>query len=124
VSAGRVGSTLSAFLGVLATTPAVVAEEAVFRKVAGSDIRKLFVGREFSDAVHWAERYRSDGSLHGSGSGRRYAKRWAVRDGQLCVTGDEGADCREVWRAGEKVELRRWRDDDVPKAGILRPIKR
>jgi hypothetical protein len=94
------------------------------RRIKNADIGKLFSGREFSDEIHWAERYDKNGILEGSGSGRRYTKRWAVKDGQLCITDDEGEDCREVWIAGPRVELRRWSDDEVPKTGILRTPRR
>ena len=118
-SAAVLGSMLS-----FAIANGVCAQETAFLRLKAVDIRKTFSGQEFSDQVHWSERYRSDGTVEGSSMGRRFSKRWVVTQDQLCVTDNEGEDCREVWKDGSKIELRRWSDDDLAKAGIIRPVRR
>lgn len=57
--------------------------------------------------------------------GRALQKHWNAAGDLLCVRDDlaaegENSDCREVWIAGNKVELRRPGGDTFPKEGILR----
>ena len=111
---------------------AAAAADPAFRRISAAEIRKLFSGGEFSDDVHWAERYKSGGRLEGSGMGRRFNKTWSVKNDMLCVletTPEPGAqtqpeDCRQVWVSGEKVELRRDESDELPKRGAMRRVRR
>jgi hypothetical protein len=100
------------------------AQETAFLRLKAADIRKTFSGQEFSDQVHWSERYISDGTVEGSSMGRRFTKRWVITHDQICVTDNEGEDCREVWKDGSTIELRRWSDDDLAKTGVIRRPRR
>jgi hypothetical protein len=119
-------SGIAAMLGLtlcLGIAHEVCAQEITFRRLRAADIGKLFSGQAFSDGVHWVERYRPDGTVEGSSMGRCFSKRWAIRHDQLCLTDGEGVDCREVWKAKAKIELRRWSDDDLAKARVIRPAR-
>jgi hypothetical protein len=108
----------------LSSPPHARAEDARFVRIKAAEIRKVFLGREFSDEVHWVQRYLPDGRLEGASMGRKITKRWSIKDDTLCITDDRGEDCREVWKAGSKVEPRRWGDDELPEAGIVRAFSR
>ena len=101
------------------------AAEAPLQQLKGAQIRAAFAGQEFTDEVHWAERYQADGTVTGKSMGRMLVKHWSVKTDLLCVrddkaAGDEPEVCSEVWKAGAKVELRRPGGDNFPKEGILR----
>ena len=106
-----------ALLALPVTAPA---KDTPLHRIKTAEIRKTFAGREFSDEIHWAETYKTNGTLEGSGMGRRFSKRWAVRNDMLCLSDDKGEDCREVWASGTTVELRRDAADDLGKRGIIR----
>jgi hypothetical protein len=116
---------LAGMLALVVCAPVVgLAEDARFVRIKASEIRKVFAGREFSDEVHWVQQYLPDGKLEGASMGRKITKQWPIKDDNLCITDDRGEDCREVWKAGSKVELRRWGDDELPEAGIVRAFSR
>src|SRR5437764_6656737 len=79
-----------------------------FKKLSDAQIRRAFAGMEFTDQVHWAERYSADGKLTTHETGTTRVGTWRVDDNQLCVDlGKEGGrGCYEVWMSGNKVELR------------------
>lgn len=101
-----------------------LAKDVPLHRIKAAEIRKIFAGREFSDEIHWTETYGADGTLEGSGMGRRFTKRWTVKNDMLCLTDargdDKNEDCREVWASGKTVELRRDAADDLGKRGIIR----
>ena len=81
---------------------------------------------EFTDQVHWAERYGADGTLTTREMGTTRVGTWRVEDDQLCVDlGKEGGrGCYEVWISGNKVELRAPGSSAYPAQGVLqRPTK-
>lgn len=95
--------------------------EPALRHLKGQDIKKALSGREFTDETHWAERYHADGALTGAGMGKPYKKRWVVRANDLCVVDPPKDDaCYEVWRAGNRLEMRRTGGDNFPKTGIVK----
>ena len=111
-----------------AAAVAAQAAEAALKQLKAALIRAAFAVQEFTDEVHWAERYNADGTVTGKSMGRALAKHWSVAAGLLCITddqaaADESADCREVWKAGSRTELRRPGSDSFPKEGILRRLK-
>jgi hypothetical protein len=98
------------------------AAEARFIRIGEAEIRRAFAGRTFTDEVHWFFRFEPGGKLGGASMGRTVDRRWSVKDGMLCLAAPQREDdCREVWRAGPRIELRRYADDPVPDAGILKP---
>jgi hypothetical protein len=97
-----------------------------FKKLSSPQIRRAFTAMEFTDQVHWAERYGADGTLTTREMGKTRVGTWRVEDDQLCVDlGKEGGrGCYEVWISGNKVELRTPGSSSYPAQGVLqRPTK-
>ena len=92
-----------------------------YHRLDATQIRKTLVSHQFTDEVHWAERYRPDGTIEGASMGRTFVKNWRVQANELCIRDTKGEICYEVWRAGKTVEFRRSGGDDFPRAGIIRP---
>ena len=62
-----------------------------FKKLNSAQIRRSFTAMEFTDQVHWAERYSADGTLTTREMGKTRVGTWRVEDDQLCVDlGNEG----------------------------------
>jgi hypothetical protein len=97
-----------------------------FKKLSDAQIGRTFAGMEFTDQVHWAERYGADGTLTTREMGKTRVGSWRVEDDQLCVDlGKEGGrGCYEVWISGNRVELRTQGSSAYPAQGVLqRPTK-
>jgi hypothetical protein len=97
-----------------------------FKKLTDAQIRRTFAGMEFTDQVHWAERYGADGTLTTREMGTTRLGTWRVEDDQLCVDlGKEGGrGCYEIWISGNKVELRTPGSSAYPAQGVLqKPMK-
>ena len=97
----------------------IAAEE--FKKLSSSQIRRAFAAMEFTDQVHWVERYGADGTLTAREMGKTRVGTWRVEDDQLCVDlgKDGGRGCYEVWISGNKVELRAPGSSAYPAQGVL-----
>src|SRR5262249_17512640 len=92
-----------------------------FKRLSSSQIRRAFAAMEFTDQVHWGERYGADGTLATREMGKTRVGTWRVEDDQLCVDlGKEGGrGCHEVWISGNKVELRTPGSSAYPAQGVL-----
>src|SRR5215813_8977269 len=92
-----------------------------FKKLNSAQIRRSFAAMEFTDQVHWVERYGADGTLTTREMGTTRVGTWRVEDDQLCVDlGKEGGrGCYEVWTSGNKVELRTPGSSAYPAQGVL-----
>jgi hypothetical protein len=92
-----------------------------FKKLSSAQIRRSFAAMEFTDQVHWAERYGADGTLTTREMGATRVGTWRVEDDQLCVDLGKagGRGCYEVWMSGNKVELRTPGSSAYPAQGIL-----
>ena len=97
-----------------------------FKKLSSAKIRRSFAAMEFTDQVHWVERYGADGTLTTREMGTTRVGTWRVEDDQLCVDlGKEGGrGCYEVWTSGNKVELRTPGSSAYPAQGILQRSNR
>lgn len=97
-----------------------------FKKLSGAQIRRSFAAMEFTDQVHWVERYGADGTLTTREMGTTRVGTWRVEDDQLCVDlGKEGGrGCYEVWISGNKVELRTPGSSAYPAQGVLQRSNR
>ncbi len=97
----------------------VAAED--FKKLNSAQIRRSFAAMEFTDQVHWVERYGADGTLTTREMGTTRVGTWRVEDDQLCVDlGKEGGrGCYEVWISGNKVQLRTPGSSAYPAQGVL-----
>jgi hypothetical protein len=70
-----------------------------FKKLSGAQIRRSFAAMEFTDQVHWVERYGADGTLTTREMGTTRVGTWRVEDDQLCVDlGKEGG--RGCYKSG------------------------
>jgi hypothetical protein len=127
-SRGRKGAALT-FTAVmlcvfLSANSSVAAED--FKKLNSAQIRRSFAAMEFTDQVHWVERYGADGTLTTREMGTTRVGTWRVEDDQLCVDlGKEGGrGCYEVWISGNKVELRTPGSSAYPAQGVLQRSNR
>jgi hypothetical protein len=124
---GRKGDalTLTAVMlcGFLSANSSVAAED--FKKLNSAQIRRSFAAMEFTDQVHWVERYGAD-TLTTREMGTTRVGTWRVEDDQLCVDlGKEGGrGCYEVWMSGSKAELRTPGSSAYPAQGILQRSNR
>ncbi len=122
-SRGRKGAALTftavMLCGFLSANNSVATED--FKKLSSTQIRRSFVAMEFTDQVHWSERYGMDGTLTTREMGTTRVGTWHVENDQLCVDlGKEGGrGCYEVWMSGNKVELRTPGSSAYPAQGIL-----
>jgi hypothetical protein len=97
-----------------------------FKKLNSAQIRRSFAAMEFTDQVHWVERYGADGTLRTREMGTTRVGTWHVEDDQLCVDlGKEGGrGCYEVWISGNKVQLRTPGSSAYPAQGVLQRSNR
>jgi hypothetical protein len=73
--------------------------------LTGSQIRRAFIGKQFSDGIHFSYRYAADGSVQGARMGKKVADKWTVANDKLCVTDSFGENCYTVWSKGASVKL-------------------
>jgi hypothetical protein len=99
--------TRSLLAAALAITPALAASPQAegFKKLNGPQIQRAFVGKSFTDGVHFAVRHVPGGTIQGTRMGKKVADRWAVAKDRLCVTDSFGENCYTVWAKGSAVRL-------------------
>src|SRR6516165_6718374 len=104
---GAVLSVTAMAICVLSFSNSAGAAEA-FKKLNSAQIRRSFAAMEFTDQVHWVERYGADGTLTTRAMGKTRVGTSHSEDDQVCVDlgKDGGCWCYEVWISGNKVELR------------------
>jgi hypothetical protein len=124
----RIGAVLSVTAMVFCVSSLTAGPGAAedFKKLNSAQIRRSFAAMEFTDQVHWVERYGANGTLTTREMGTTRVGTWRVEDDQLCVDlGKEGGrGCYEVWISGNKVELRTPGSSAYPAQGVLqRPTK-
>ena len=90
-----------------------------YRKLPDGEIKAKLTGMEISDP-HFSEQYMKDGTVRIVTMGRRIVGKWKVKGGQLCIEAPKPEDsrCKEVWRSGDKYQLR-LEGDPVPYDVIL-----
>ena len=116
-----VGRIVLVFVVAMPGEPAT-AQSTAFKPIKAAEIRKILVGREFTDETHWFYRFWADGRLEGASMGLKLNQKWAIKADRLCILADKlEEDCREVWKSGSKIELRRYDTDPVADSGIIRP---
>jgi hypothetical protein len=95
-----------------------------FRQIKGLEIASKVRGMEFTDEVHFAEVFKSDGSLAIASMGARKTGKWRVSGDELCLL-EPGQEerCYGVWMAGRNIELRR-DGIDITEEGILQKPQR
>ena len=113
-----VGFSIFAIAALGALNWSVNAAEA-YRKLSDSEIRAKLTGMEISDP-HFSWQYMRDGTVRIVTMGRRIVGKWKVKGGQLCIEAPKPEDsrCKEVWRSGDKYQLR-VEGDPVPYDVVL-----
>ena len=93
--------------GIIGATAAFAASPQTegFKKLTGSQIRKAFVGKQFTDDTHFSFRYAANGVIEGMSMGKKVTNKWVVADDRLCVTDSFGETCYVVWMKGLAVQL-------------------
>ena len=104
------GLALAASLSI--SSSATAAE--TYRKLSDAEITSKLTGMEISEP-HFSEQYMRDGTVRIVTMGRRIIGKWKVKDDQLCIEAPKPDDsrCKEVWRSGDKYQLR-VQGDPVP----------
>lgn len=102
-----------ACFGALATTGAVAPAEN-YRKMSAEEMKGAITNMEISEP-HFSEQYLAGGTVRIVTLGRRIIGKWKIIEGQLCVEAPKPEDtkCREIWRSGNKYQLR-FPGDPVP----------
>jgi hypothetical protein len=85
-----------------------------YRKLTEAEVKAKLSGMEISEP-HFSEQYMRDGTVRIVTMGRRIIGKWKVKGGQLCIEAPKPEDsrCKEVWRSGDKYQLR-LEGDPVP----------
>jgi hypothetical protein len=86
--------------------PSINAAE-TYRKLSDGEIKAKLAGMEISDP-HFSEQYMRDGTVRIVTMGRRIIGKWKVGGGHLSIEAPKPEDsrCKEVWRSGDKYQLR------------------
>jgi hypothetical protein len=81
-----------------------------WKTVKGEAARALFAGKEFGDGVHFAYRFRTDGSFAGTEMGKDVRGSWRVMKDEMCWkwTRPSGTEeCYDLQKNGAEIRLRR-----------------
>ena len=107
-------------LAALACLAAQAAEN--WKAVKGPALRSTFAGKEYGDDVHYAYRFRPDGTFSGTEMAKDVRGTWRVTDSEICWrwTRPRGAEeCYRVERDGTAVRL--LKDGSEAWFGTLKP---
>jgi hypothetical protein len=101
---------------------AIAAEQG--KAVQGNALREMFAEHEFGDGVHFAYRFRADGTFSGTEMTKEVRGRWRLSGREICWTwtqppGQE--ECYVARKSGAEVSLSR--NGFEQWYGILKPIK-
>jgi hypothetical protein len=83
---------------------ASLAEEG-FKKLNGNQIRHTFVGKIFSDEIHFSDRYASDGLIQSESMGTKKTYSWRIEDDRLCITDATSDTCYFIWKKANAVKM-------------------
>jgi len=95
-----------------------------WKAVDGRTLQTLFVDAEYGDDVHYAYRFRRDGTFSGTEMAQDVRGKWRVRGDELCWrwTRPSGAEeCYRVERDGAAVRL--LKDGSEAWFGTLKPAR-
>ena len=76
-----------------------------FRRLNGNQIRQTFVGRIFSDEVHFADHYLAGGKIQSESMGTRKTYSWRIEEGGLCITDAQSDICYSVWKKANEIRM-------------------
>jgi hypothetical protein len=91
----------------LVCVPPAYAQES-FRMLGEKEIRARVIGKDITDASHWAMYFRPDGALLKDEMGRKWTGIWKIQNNKLCMSYPDVKllDCNEVWMSGANIRLR------------------
>jgi len=76
-------------------------------RLSGNQIRPRFVGKQFTDEVHWRYVYEREGRLRSYSMGTKKVGTWTVKKDELCLTLNEPDDgCYEVLGSGDRIAMK------------------
>ena len=82
--------------------------QGAFTELSGAQIRSVLSNKVVTDDQHWGHHYLPDGRVTRAEKGRVKPGRWAVENGQLCLTFPEisatQAECFHVYRHGNELQ--------------------
>ncbi len=82
----------------LAAFPAVAED---FRKLHGTEIKRLITGKAVTGDVHYSDSFKQDGAYEGVFMSKARHGRWSVEGDRLCVTLETAPPtCTELWQSG------------------------
>lgn len=90
-----------------------------FKKLTGTQIRTAFLGKLFSDDMHFSNRFKADGTIEGVSMGKKVANKWKVDNDRLCIKESIDELCYVVWVKGQDVQLV-YEDTDVILSGSIK----
>jgi hypothetical protein len=106
--------TLAIVLPALVCGSAVSAQEN-FRLLGEKEIRARVIGKDITDASHWATYLRSDGVLMRNEIDHKWTGVWKIRNNKLCMSNptSKSLNCNEVWMSGENIRLRQHKEEET-----------
>jgi hypothetical protein len=113
---------VAAAIGAACAVCAAGAEQG--RAVEGKALREMFAGHEFGDGVHFAYRFRADGTFSGTEMAKDVRGTWRLSGGEICWTWTQprGAEeCYVARKSGAEVSL--FRNGFEQWYGTLKPIR-
>ena len=90
-----------------------------FKRLNGNQIRQTFVGRIFSDEVHFADRYLADGRIESESMGTKKTYSWRIEQNRLCIADTQSDICYFVWKKTNEIRLLS-DGPGLPGAGFIR----
>src|SRR2546430_8121491 len=104
---------MNALVRALAVMAAAICAQGIMaaeggKVVQGKALRELFAEREFGDDVHFAYRFRGDGTFSGTEMGKGVRGTWRLSGREMCWTWTQprGAEeCYVVRKSGVEVSL-------------------
>ena len=94
-----------------------------WKAVNGQTLKRMFAGAEYGDDIHYAYRFRSDGTFSGTEMAKDVRGKWRVKGDELCWrwTRPPGAEeCYRAERDGAAVRL--IKDGSEAWFGTLKPV--
>ena len=94
------------------------------KAVQGQALREMFAEHEFGDGVHFAYRFRADGTFSGTEMAKEVRGTWRLSGGEICWTWTRprGAEeCYVARKSGAEISL--FRNGSEQWYGTLKPIR-
>lgn len=94
------------------------------KAVEGRALREMFAEREFGDGVHFAYRFRADGSFSGTEMAKDVRGTWRLSGREICWTWTRPRSAEECYIARQSgAEISLFRNGSEQWYGTLKPIR-